>query len=229
MAGAAGYTERLVRVLGYVLGVGLVASVFLALPSSYAVLFKSTADPAYNTNAPSGALANSGWQYEGSWISFLGTPIAPTFFLAAQHIGGATGNIFVLNGFTYHTTAFFDDPDSDLRVWQVAETFPGYAPLYTNANEVGKHCIVFGRGTQRGAAVIVSGVTNGWEWGAGDGVERWGENDVATTVNGGATLGDFLDATFDRGAGLERMRSFRRGFKRRSLHPEQRRVAARGH
>ncbi len=183
------------------LGAVVVASIFLALPSSYAILFKSTADPAYNTNAPSGTLANSGWQYEGSWGSFLGTAVAPTFFLAAQHIGGATGQVFVLNGFTYHTTAFFDDPSSDLRLWQVAETFPSYAVLYTNINEVGKHCIVFGRGTQRGLAVIVSGVTNGWQWGASDGIERWGENDVATNVNGGAALGDFLRATFDRGAG----------------------------
>jgi PKD repeat protein len=197
-----GYTGHLVRVSGYVLRVGLVvASVVAALPSSYAVLFKSTADPSYNTNAPTGALANSGWQYEGSWGVFLGTPVGPTFFLAAHHIGGATGQVFVLNGFTYHTTAFFDDPNSDLRVWQVAETFPSYAPLYTNVNEVGKHCVLFGRGTQRGAAVIVSGVTNGWQWGGSDAVERWGENDVATTVNGAAGLGDFLRATFDRAAG----------------------------
>jgi PKD repeat protein len=200
MAGAAGYNENLVRVSGYVVGVVVVASVFVSRPSS-AILFKSTADPTYNTSAPTGALANSGWQYEGSWGSYLGTAIAPNFFLAAHHIGGATGEVFVLNGFTYHTTAFFDDSSSDLRLWQVAETFPSYASLYTNTDEVGKHCLVFGRGTQRGPAVIVSGVTNGWQWGAGDGVERWGENDVATNVNGGATLGDFLYPTFDRGAG----------------------------
>ena len=35
-------------------------------------------------------------------------PVAPNFFLAAQHIGGAMVAAFVLNGFTYHTTAFFD-------------------------------------------------------------------------------------------------------------------------
>jgi PKD repeat protein len=201
-AGVTGYSKRLVRVSGYVLRTVLVvASVVVALPSSYAVLFKSTADPAYNTNAPGGALTNSGWQYEGSWGVFLGTPVAPNFFLAAHHVGGATGEVFVLDGFTYHTTAFFDDPNSDLRLWQVAETFPSYAPLYTNVNEVGKHCVVFGRGTQRGPVVIISGVTNGWQWGGSDAVERWGENDVATTVNGAAGLGDFLRATFDRGAG----------------------------
>jgi PKD repeat protein len=183
-------------VLGAVI---LVANIFVSRPAS-AILFKSTADPTYNSNAPSGTLANSGWQYQGSWGSYLGTPVAPNFFLAAQHIGGVTGQVFVLNGFTYHTTAFFNDSSSDLRLWQVAETFPNYAPLYTNVNEVGKHCLVFGRGTQRGPAVIVSGVTNGWQWGDGDTVERWGENDVATNVNGGAGLGDFLYATFDRGA-----------------------------
>jgi PKD repeat protein len=200
-AGVTGYSKRLVRVSGYVVGVGLVvASVALSLPSSYAILFKSTADPTYNTTAPSGTLTNSGWQYEGSWGSFLGTPVAPLFFIAAHHIGGTTGDVFVLNGFTYHTTAVFDDPNSDLRMWQVAETFPSYAPLYTSVDEVGKHYVVFGRGTQRGPAVIVSGATNGWQWGASDGIERWGENDVATTVTGGATLGDFLNATFDRGA-----------------------------
>ena len=182
------------------LGAVVVAGILVSRPSS-AVLFKSTADPAYNTNAPTGTLANSGWQYEGSWGGFLGTAVAPQFFLAAHHIGGVTGQAFVLNGFTYHTAAFFDDPNSDLRLWQVAETFPSYAPLYTNVNEVGKHCVVFGCGTQRGPAVIVSGATNGWRWGASDGVERWGENDVATNVDGGAGLGNFLYATFDRAAG----------------------------
>ena len=173
----------------------------MSLQSTHAVLFKSTADPTYNTNSPNGTLTNSGWQYEGAWGNFLGTPVAPMFFLAAKHVGGTTGEVFVLNGFTYHTTAFFDDPNSDLRLWQVAETFPSYALFYTNTDEVGKHCIIFGRGTQRGPAVIVSGVTNGWQWGASDGVERWGENDVVTNVVAGAGLGDFLYAAFDRGAG----------------------------
>ncbi len=187
------------RVSGYVMGAVVVAGIFVSRPSS-AILFKSTADPTYNTNAPGGNLVNSGWQFEGSWGSFLGTPVAPNFFLAAQHVGGSIGDAFVLNGFTYHTTAFFDDPSSDLRMCQVAETFPSYAPLYTSSNEAGKHLVVFGRGTQRGAPVIVSGETNGWLWGASDGVERWGENDVAAIVVGGATQGDFLNATFDRGA-----------------------------
>ena len=167
---------------------------------SHAVLFKSTADPSYNTNAPTGALTNSGWQYEGQWNGFLATPIAPAFFIAAKHVGGSMGDVFVLNGFTYHTVAFSDCPNCDLRVWQVAETFPMYAPLYTNANEVGNHCVVFGRGTQRGDAVVVNPQTNGWKWGVRDGVERWGENDV-TSIYDDPNLGQFLQCTFDRNGG----------------------------
>jgi hypothetical protein len=165
-----------------------------------AVIFKSTGDLTYNTNAPAGSLTNSGWQYEGSWGSFLGTPIAPRYFIAAKHVGGTIGQAFTLNGFSYNTVANYPDPNSDLQIWQVAETFPIYAPLFTNSNEVGKHCVVFGRGTQRGDPVIVD-KTNGWGWGGSDGVKRWGENDIRTNVNGGGSLGQLLYATFDRSAG----------------------------
>lgn len=165
---------------------------------SKAILFVSTSDTNYNTTAPSGALTNSGWQYEGKWEgSYLATPIAPTFFLAAIHIGGTIGDTFNLNGLDYHTTAFWDCPNSDLRVWQVAETFPSYAPLYTASNEVGKLCVVFGRGTQRGDSVTVGGQLKGWKWGPGDAVERWGEN-IISTVAVSPSLGQFLEADFDR-------------------------------
>jgi hypothetical protein len=78
------------------------------VPCVEAVILEGTGDPSYNTNAPTGSLTNSGWQYEGQWNTengpFLGTPIAPTFFLAAQHIGG-TANLandhFTFKGFTY--------------------------------------------------------------------------------------------------------------------------------
>jgi hypothetical protein len=163
----------------------------------HAVIFKSTGDPGYNTNAPTGSLTNSGWQYEGYWGSYLGTPIAPCYFVAAKHVGGNIGDTFVLNGFSYTTVATFSSPNSDLLVWQVDQTFPIYAPLYTNSNEISQHCVMFGRGTQRGAPVILD-KTNGWQWGTSDGVERWGENTVATNVNGGAGLGQLLKANFDR-------------------------------
>ena len=164
----------------------------------YAVLFKSTADPSYNTTAPTPpSLTNNGWQYEGQWNDWLGTPIAPRFFLAAKHVNGTPGQVFVLNGFTYHTVAYYDCLSCDLRVWQVAETFPQYAPLYTATNEVGKHCVVFGRGTDCGPAVIINSVTNGWQWGNTNNIERWGENRVSGVATG-ADGGLLLKASFDR-------------------------------
>jgi len=167
-----------------------------------AILFEATSNTAFNTTAPTGALTNNGWQYEGQWNTdqgtFTGTPIAPTFFLAAQHIGGSSGQPFVFNGFTYTTVTNFDDPSTDLRIWQVAETFPSYAPLYTQTNEVSKLCVAIGRGFDRGNAVIVSGKTNGWQWGLTPGVQRWGENIISQIYNSPPLNGDHLLAAFDR-------------------------------
>jgi hypothetical protein len=184
---------------------GTAAAICLAISllgtaSVQAIIFKSTGDPTYNTNAPTGALTNSGWQYEGYWGSYLGTPIAPRYFVAAKHVGGSIGQTYVLNGYTYTTIANFVSPNSDLIVWKVDQTFPVYAPLYANSNEIGQHCVMFGRGTQRGTPVILD-KTNGWLWGSSDGVKRWGENDVVTNLNGGAGLGQLLYETFDRSAG----------------------------
>jgi len=169
---------RIGRVLLAILAVAILAA------RSQAVLFEATGDPSYNTNAPTGSLTNSGWQCEGQWYVWLGTPIAPTFFLTAHHINGNVGDPFILNGFSYTTVANFDDPNSDLRIWQVAQTFPYYAPLYTGSNEIGNTCVVIGRGTDRGPAVIVGGVTNGWQWGNTNNIERWGENTVSGVVTG---------------------------------------------
>ena len=171
----------------------------LFTPRTEAIIFEATSNVTYNTTAPTGALTNSGWQYEGGWQgSYLGTPIAPRFFLAAIHIGGSVGDALNYNGFVYHTIAVTDCPNSDLRVWQVAETFSSYAPLYTKSNEVGQLCVVIGRGTQRGDPVpLVNGQLKGWKWGLGDSVQRWGEN-IVSSIYTDATLGFFLKPNFDR-------------------------------
>lgn len=212
----------IVRVLGVnavrfrVRGIFVVVFVTLIVMgavSVQAVLFKSTGDPSYNTNAPSVTLTNSGWQYQGFWNTstpignfpvgkYLGTPIAPRFFLSAKHIFGTTNNVFVFNGETYHPIAQFSTFDSDLTIWEVAETFPSYAPLYASSNESNSHIVVFGRGTQRGGPVVVSGPTNGWLWvEPPDTVLRWGENDVSSITNAGGSVGDLLRCTFDNNGG----------------------------
>jgi len=62
--------------------------------SGHSVIFYSTGDPSYNTNAPEGALTNSGWQYQGTWSSFDGTVISSNAFITAKHVGGSVGEPF---------------------------------------------------------------------------------------------------------------------------------------
>src|ERR1035437_10556599 len=121
-----------------------------------AVILLGSGDPAYNTTPPTGALADSGWQYQGSWGGFLGTPLAPQYFIAAHHVGGSVGQTFTFQGRAYTTTAYWDDPNSDFRIWKVEGTFSSYAPFYPLTDEDGKLMVVIGRGTQRGSEVVVT-------------------------------------------------------------------------
>ncbi len=174
----------------------LSAAALLAVPAgTQALIFYDTADTNHNTTAPSGSLANSGWQWQGRFAQYLGTPVAPHYFLTAAHFGGATNWPFTYGGTTYTATAYFSDPGSDLRLWRVRERFPSYAPLYTGSNEAGQPLVVFGRGKTRGADVSVEGALKGWQWGVFDGTMRWGQNTVS------AAGGGLLRADFDRTGG----------------------------
>ncbi|MBI4660597.1 MAG: hypothetical protein HY735_17305 [Verrucomicrobia bacterium] len=190
----------------------LMAALWCALPAK-GVIFFSTADPDYNTTAPTGELANSGWELQGNWGYFLGTPISSKHFITAKHLGGVVGEKFILNGTEYTTVAYFDDPASDLRIWKVSGRFPAFAELYSGADEVGKNLAVFGRGTQRGEEVGVSGllgsVRKGWQWGLADGRKRWGENQVGGLASSGrnadttgGAAGDLLRVPFNARGGL---------------------------
>src|SRR5947209_3535103 len=135
----------------------------LAMANVRAVILLRTGDPGANTTAPTGDLANSGWQYEGFWGGFTGTPIAPHYFISAQHIGDQ-GN-FIYNGVSYTIVAEFNDPSTDLKLLRVAQEFPSFAPLYSRADEVGQRIAEFGRGTERGSEITLGGVLKGWNWG----------------------------------------------------------------
>lgn len=180
----------------------------LSFEPARAVMFDATGDPTFNTTAPGGALAGSGWQYQGTFNEFLGTPISSRHFITAAHIGGAIGDTFTINGISYTTVGFSDDPNSDLRIWQVDTEFDSsvIAPLYTGSDEAGKALTVFGRGTQRGSAVN-NPELQGWSWGTPDQVQRWGTNTVDGVADRGAGLGDMLVADFDHIGGTEAMLS----------------------
>jgi len=181
---------------------GLLAAGFfliMATQSEAVVLYRT---PTRNTSAPSGTLYNSGWQWEGKWGSFLGTPIAPNYFITAGHVGGGVGQAFTYNWKPYTTSGMWDDPNSDLRIYKVNGTFPSYAPLYTTPWEVGKQMVVVGRGSQRGSEVRVNNELKGWKWGYSDAIQSWGENVVSNAVNGGTGSGSLLQFTFTRSGGL---------------------------
>jgi hypothetical protein len=166
----------------------------ITLSLAPAVILLSTGDPTQNTTDPTGLLTGSGWQFEGTFGSFLGTPIDPHHFITVQHIG-VPSNTFVYRGANYTVVQWFDDNQSDLRIFEVAETFPAYAPLYSRPDEQGRSLVVVGRGTQRGNPVLESGIIVGWSWGASDGVQRWGESQVDQL------LGVYLHCLFHQVAG----------------------------
>jgi hypothetical protein len=173
----------------------IVLLVLTAIPRTQGVILLDTGDPSVNTTAPGGSLTDSGWQYEADWGGYLGTPIAPNFFISAAHIGQpASGLIFEGNG--YKLVGSFSLPGSDFLIWKVAGTFTDFAPLYTRSDEVGEHLVVVGCGTQRGTERTLDDTLRGWNWGISDQVRRWGENDVTSIVPFGGH--DLIYATFDQ-------------------------------
>lgn len=177
----------------------LIAACFA--PAARAVIFYATADPAYNTSAPTGSLSGSGWQWVGTWGGYEGTPIGPHHFLTARHVGGTVGDPFVFGGTTYTTTAFFDDTSTDLRICEIGGTFPTWAQIYRLGGEVGQGLVVIGSGDGRGGPVEVEGVTKGWLWGSGSGTKRWGQNTFYSVIDGGSYWGSLLYALFQGGQG----------------------------
>lgn len=174
-----------------------IAAFSAAVTDVRAVILLGTGDPSVNTTAPTGVLVNSGWQFEGQWGDFLGTVIAPNYFITASHVGGSIGQSFRFGGVNYTTVADIADPSTDLHIWKVDGTFPFYAQLYTKSDEPGRPLVVIGRGTQRGAEIDFKRSARGWSWAASDSIQRWGQNIVSSILTYGAN-NDLLYATFDR-------------------------------
>ena len=172
-----------------------------------AIVFYDTGDAGHNTTAPTGIYEDSGWQYEGRYGSFLGTIIAPQYFITAQHFG-TQGGTYVHSGIfnggadvVYNIdlaanggAGYWDIAGTDLRIFRVEEYFPYYAPLYTGTLEVGMTIVTHGMGGPRGGEVLVGGDLHGWEHSGGDGTARWGTNIISSIQP--TALGDLISATF---------------------------------
>lgn len=157
--------------------------VIFTAAESEGVVFFSTSDHNFNTTAPEGPLTNSGWQLQGYWSFFLGTPIASNYFITARHVSGTTNENFIFEGKAYSPTIAFHHPVADLTVWRVDGVFTNFAELYQGSDEVGKPLVVLGRGLQRGSEIRLNGELRGWHWGPADGRMRWGENLVAAITD----------------------------------------------
>lgn len=178
----------------------LAAAALLGFSPARAIVFVSTGDSDHNTLAPGGLYANSGWQYQGWWGNSLGTPIAPKFFITSKHLTGVgVGSIFTYQGQSYTTVRKFEDPASDLVIWEISGTFSSYAPVYYGRAETGREAIFYGRGVGREDEPRLAG--KGWRWGA-NAKMRWGTNTIAGITDLGSGMGETLRGTFDLGGGL---------------------------
>ena len=192
----------------------LLACLLIVCPAR-AVLFYDTADPTHNTTAPTGTYADSGWQYEGRFGTFLGTMIAPQYFITAQHIG-VQGTTFVstaaFNGsadITYNVdtsanggVGYWDIAGTDFRIFKVTTGFNQWAPLYQGSSELGGTVVTNGLGGPRGAAVMVDNglgpVLAGWKETSGGLTARWGTNQVSAIVPDALSpVGSLLEAQFN--------------------------------
>lgn len=164
------------------------------------MIFRDGASPAANTEtAPTGPFANSGWQYQVNYVGFHGTMISPKHFVTANHVGasgtvasqplyfnGVENRVFNVKGPSVRIAT------TDLRIFEIWETFEDYAPLYTSTNETGKDVVVSGRGVGRGDELV----GKGWKWGLNSTRRsRWGRNEVQGVANSGSY--DFLFMGFD--------------------------------
>ncbi len=188
------------RTRGYGVTLALMLLILSSGRRARGVILLDSGDPAHNTTAPTGALLDSGWQYQGDLGDFSGTPIQENYFITARHFGGVTGTPFTLGGAAYTTIRKQNSPNADLTIWQIGGAFPPdrIAPLYTDDNEVGKTAVLFGRGTQRGEEVRDGqNELKGWRWGPRDHVRRWGQNEIHSikTIKGE----EFLTARFNAG------------------------------
>ncbi len=165
---------------------GIALWVLAGLPAS-GLIFRDGVSPAANTRvAPTGDYAGSGWQYQLRYLTSHATIISPKHFITAAHLGTNQEKVTqqsFFNGVELRTFAVKGIPirigDSDLRVFEIWETFDDYALLYTKSDEVGKEMVVHGRGIDRGAEVA----GRGWEWGAySTQKSRWGRNEVGGAV-----------------------------------------------
>jgi hypothetical protein len=194
----------------------LVLLCLLALPgTAHAVIVQGGHDvngvadnSGRNLNAAPSGLSS----YVGTFGNYLGTPIAPRYFITANHIGNGflqntgVGTLTYSNGTATPTVygATLAGAQNDLAIWKIRDAGPAfslYAPIYSGPGEMSQPLVVLGRGTARGS-VVNSPTTlqpGGWAWGAADNATSWGTGTIADikTVTTPGFGGDQLKWAFN--------------------------------
>lgn len=130
-------------------------------------------------NAPTGELANSGWNEAAPITNFMGTVIYSNAMLTAKHIFEiAVGETFVYEGQTHMVTSKVDDAGSDFRIFFFTSAVTNFARINIETNDIHASVVLQGRGLERGAVVVTEGRTNGWTWAWNKwwAIRRWGVN-----------------------------------------------------
>ncbi len=171
---------------------------FLLGPTVFGIILYSS--PGRITTRPDDANGGPGWDLQGAWGSYLGTPVASQYFITANHVGGDSTMKFRINNTDYSIDSTFNGVGyvalNDLRIWKITGSFSNWAYLYNGYDEINKAVTIIGRGTQRGSEIIVDSVLKGWMWGTGDRVQSWGRNIITDTPLDG-TYGPLLAFNFD--------------------------------
>lgn len=190
-----------------ILCAALIGATSLASSSRAVVLNGATPR---NVSAPIDLAHLSLWNLQGDVGGFLGTPIGPRAFIAADHAFGGLPSI--THGITTRATGSSSlIAGTDLRVYTLASGAPSFttwAPLWNESvdgSEVGRPTVTFGRGRQRGATVYfpAAGTTPiGFAWGADDRVRSWGVDSIDSLASSDNVHLNFIAVDF-KGTGTD--------------------------
>jgi hypothetical protein len=111
---------------------------------------EDTSLPQINNFAPTGELANSGWQHVGFHrIHQTGWAVAPNWFLLAKHVADVPDVLdwnFEYDGKSYDVVEMVKHPTADLSLLRVDGVFDKIIPMYTRSDEVGQQIMIVGNG-----------------------------------------------------------------------------------
>lgn len=198
----------------------LAVSALAATPARAIIVFGGDST-GRNITAPTGSLADQGWQYEGKIGNFIGTPISSRYLLTANHVlnhpsigHDANGNILFTyangGGTATQYSVKVAATQNDLAVLEIvdsSQSFSLYAPVQNSQDEVGQSLLAIGRGNPRGNPVYkvqndpASGQV-GWQIASPSALREmsWGTNVVSGTLDD-SQLGSLFYFDFDQNVG----------------------------